>query len=210
MSPTFSIHNPTDLVLTHPKHDCKGWLVYTSSCFKPPYFKHFFLCEFGVHVTRSINNRLSAFLNRISVVVVIVSKKQMIRIAAKSIIALMEHPKTGRNGTMRKKPSQAVRFLIFFETYIPNTHDSVTTSVDSLHFPCPARAKFWNMRRNWSVFINSIPKSFWHRIILKPFNPSQLLAFTDFYFKRLGLHFVDMWHSMKQVNLKTNELCENI
>ncbi len=134
-------------------------------------FRNFFICHFGVSRIFSITNlfgmlaspmRISArvsfssFGNAIADILDLSSKKKMIWIHARAVVAFMQYL---HRFISRSSMKQIVR----------NAMSANRTPLIAIHpiaiwikrgGPRPTFSKFWDMIRNGSVFVDALPKNF--------------------------------------------------
>ncbi len=123
---------------------------------KPPDFNN---VHSGYFRANCFSKSVPSFVHHILNVVLLCAKKQMIRIAALPIIAFVARKEIVFNFSKMEFPRYAMSlklFLFVIKNSIPNfIHISK---------PLPTVAQFWNMGRNWPIFINLLPKSLLKRL----------------------------------------------
>ncbi len=117
---------------------------------KSNYFFHLFVAKLVVWAWTP-----ATFCYHISRVVCVCSKKQMIRVNAWRIIALVKHAKTIWNSSPMDHPRNSVRGCGNVAVF---SNDSVFGFASRWN-PKPAFSKFRSMCWNWSELLNLFPKS---------------------------------------------------
>lgn len=180
--PTTNTANAGDGNAKSNSYISKNQSVFSES---PHLFNHFFI-EFGVWLLFAsfyllwmlgcpvfFTNGVSAFFNHVFNVVQICSKKQMRRIHALWIVALVKHPKTFGNRPIMNFPRVSVgRISSLFRT-----ETTMSSFVHCRRSPIPTTSKFPILYVGWrtSILIDLFPKSLkcWLTSLNHPVNHKQ-------------------------------------
>lgn len=169
MFPSASIDNSADQGLSKTQSGCDvPWLCAPRS--PRAYFKNIFggklraIMRFPSDVVFINHLCFSSLLDFILLVVFMRPNKQMLRPDTRWIVAFMKHTQAGGNFPKMNLPRGAVASVIGF--VVPD----LTVRPDTAPFlavcgPHPAISKVGDVLRNWSIFINLLPKT-----LLKGFN----------------------------------------
>jgi len=119
---------------------------------KPSYFENGFVRQVG-HDFSTMAFLIGAILG----VFQLRSNKQVRRINARPIVALVKDEKPFWNFPMMQQIGKAIRCV-----WLSIKMEIAMTILSFASNPNPAFSKFGNVRRNWAVFINFCPKTrFW-------------------------------------------------
>lgn len=141
--------------------------VTTRGFAKLPNIKNLLLGKFGGWIVASFDGAIlhhlghrfsfamSSFCNHISHIVCASSKKEVVRVAARRIVAMVKHGQAFWNRAFNLLIGVAMSGNNLAKYHVISIPLFTGTSC-----PEPARAEFWSPCRNWAVFINLLPECF--------------------------------------------------